>query len=1128
MSSGGGTLEALIGELTKLLGPLTALTPDAAPAFLLDLGLPLTDAQATLIGTPLGAVAQSFGKLLGLTFQLETAIQASDWTSVLDKGATAIAQIGKLISAFQSLETAIHSLGLANATAILATFPADLFSYLLAHYLGTFPYVVPLLQALGVLVVTDHNVGSVDPTKPFYTTNQFHLDRVTGWLSNPGAQLQSLYKWNTPQFDGGAILAIADQIIGEAGLPVLYATSPPLLDVFYVRAMPFPTQSPTGIAVSLDAGLSSGSAQLAYGNWTLDLALDAPVLGGTQIFFQPGKITVQPPESTTLAANLTATYTYATDDSNPLTILGVAGSSGITVTGVSATAGLGIDKSGAASLTIGAQVIGGKATISMADADGFIGSILGGVNVENTFTLGVEFSTDQGVHFSGSSALDIQLASHIDLGPVQLDALTLTAGLNATGVPVQLTTDLTATVGPLAASVQGIGFELDFTLANNNSGNLGPIDLSAKFVPPTGVGLSIDAGVVTGGGYLFFDPDHGEYGGALQLEICDLVNAKAIGVITTKMPDGSSGFALIIIITCEFTPPFQLGYGFTLNGVGGLLGLNRTVDLQALRDAVRTDAIENILFPSDVIGNAPQIISDLRTLFPVQEGSFLIGPMAKLGWGTPTLISLTFGLIVEVPTDGSSPKIAILGVLKIALPTDDLDLIKIQVNFIGTLDFDLGLLAFDADLYDSHILFLTLEGSLAVRVKWKDPAGFLVSIGGFHPSYTPPPDLQVPPMQRLAINILDTSVARIRVETYFAVTSNSVQTGARAELYFGFSAFYVDGYIGFDALFQFSPFYFEVDVQAGLALHVFGADLLSISLAFSLSGPSPWHAWGTGSITILFWTISADFDITWGDSTPTTLPDVKVLPLLLADLNDPSHWRALLPTSTNLWVSLVTPPASSTDLVLHPAGRLAVQQKTAPLGLTWQKFGQQNPADINSAILPSAVSGAQTLSVSSTTDSFALSQFENMSDAQKLSVPQFQQMDAGAVLAMGNDAEAGTAVARTLAYNTTIIDIAPPPPPLRLAPVDALHNWFLGGTAKKRAPSSNAQATKLVPYQTPTTTVVVAQPTYTVASTATNQATAGTTTFASQAAAQDYMAKQVAANPNLGAQLHVIPTSEAA
>src|SRR5918993_2211348 len=100
-------------------------------------------------------------------------------------------------------------------------------------------------------------------------------------------------------------------------------------------------------------------------------------------------------------------------------------------------------------------------------------------------------------------------------------------------------------------------------------------------------------------------------------------------------------------------------------------------------EGVRTGALESVMFPQDVVANAPKIISDLRTFFPTQEGTFLIGPMAKLGWGTPTLMSVSLGVIIEIPGN-----IAILGVLKIALPTEDEAVLLLQVNFAGAIEFD--------------------------------------------------------------------------------------------------------------------------------------------------------------------------------------------------------------------------------------------------------------------------------------------------------------------------------------------------------------------------------------------------------------------------------------------------------
>jgi hypothetical protein len=54
----------------------------------------------------------------------------------------------------------------------------------------------------------------------------------------------------------------------------------------------------------------------------------------------------------------------------------------------------------------------------------------------------------------------------------------------------------------------------------------------------------------------------------VELSIYD-ISVKAFGLIETKVP--GVDFSFVIVISAEFTP-IQLGFGFTLNGVGGWSG----------------------------------------------------------------------------------------------------------------------------------------------------------------------------------------------------------------------------------------------------------------------------------------------------------------------------------------------------------------------------------------------------------------------------------------------------------------------------------------------------------------------------------------------------------------------------
>ena len=75
--------------------------------------------------------------------------------------------------------------------------------------------------------------------------------------------------------------------------------------------------------------------------------------------------------------------------------------------------------------------------------------------------------------------------------------------------------------------------------------------------------------------------------------------------------------------------------------------------------------------------------------------------MAKIGWGTPTLISISVGIIIEIPGN-----IAIVGVLKVAIPADENALIVLQVNFVGALEFDRGSVSTSSRRCLSHALCL--------------------------------------------------------------------------------------------------------------------------------------------------------------------------------------------------------------------------------------------------------------------------------------------------------------------------------------------------------------------------------------------------------------------------------------
>lgn len=764
-----------------------------------------------------------------------------------------------------------------------------------------------------------------------------------------------------------------------------------------------------------------------------------------------------------------------------------------------------------------------KLVLDFSQGDGFISSLLPLDPLESPLDLAIGYSSITGIYFKGSAGIEIKLPVHIQLGPLEISAIAIALKIDERKIPISTTADFKTELGPLTIVVQDIGTSVTLNFPQNNKGNMGPFELNFGFKPPRGLGLSINAGAVTGGGFLDFFPEKGEYAGMLELTIAGFISAKAIGLINTKMPDGSKGFSLLIIITAEFNPPFQLGFGFTLNGVGGLLGLNRTVLLEPLREGVKTGAVSNILFPTNVIANATRILSDLRIIFPVYEGKFLIGPMAKIGWGTPSIITLSFGLIIEIPGN-----FAILGVLKLILPDEKAAIVKIQVAFVGTIDFDKKLLTFDASLFDSSILqTMTLEGDMAIRLAWGDQPNFLMTVGGFHPAFTPPP-LALPTLRRLAINILNTSIAKIRVEFYQAVTSNTVQFGAKAEISFDLKACSIKGHISFDALFQFNPFYFIIQLSAGFSLKAVGVKLLTVKVKMSLEGPTPWRAKGTGSISLLFIKVSANFDKTWGDSKTTTLPEITILPLFIEQLQKKEQWSTALTHGKNLLVSLRKLDEATEDLlVLHPSGSLIFQQKLLPLDVSIDKIGNQKTADIKQLKINTATSNGTSLTVKKVNESFARAQYQNLSDADKLSKPSFEKMQGGVEISMGDSAvKNGKMVRKKIKYELTIIDKEPRnnfPFGSFILELGMLFVHFIKGSSISKSKLSDNYRSKLKPFDT---LLEVNEELFTVAFQNNNKAFDSHATFSSEMEAESFMKEKIRVNPDLKKQIHIIPQYE--
>ena len=961
--------------------------------------------------------------------------------------------------------------------------------------------------------------------EPRYVRNELKLDRIKDLFKDPAAHFANVYGWGTAAFDPFDILrAMLVFYRRESSMRVGKVGADAFLEVGPFRWSRDSSVSPPGLV--LDASTTFAKTfdeRVEFSpTWGMDFKTDLAIGGGIIFRLKPPFELLAAPKAATASGAVSFTVNRNAA-ARGMTIIGGNDLIHLTADNVGVGAALTIGASTSGSVSIDPGVFGELKQLAISlgskDSDSFLASLLAKADIKGTFDLGLGWKLKEGLVIKAAGGLEIGIPMHQSLGIATFETLYLILKINADGsFSLETSASITGQIGPLTAVVERMGAIVKIAFASGADKKLGPVDLSLAFKPPNGVGLSVNASVVRGGGYLYLDYDKGEYAGALELVFSGFLALKAIGIITTRMPDGSPGFSLLILITAEFGTPIQLGFGFTLIGVGGLLGLNRTMMLEELAEGVRTGAVESVMFPQDVVANAPRIISDMRRFFPAEQGTFLIGPMAKLGWGTPALVTASLGVIIEVPPGN----IAILGVLKCILPDEDAALLVLQVKFIGALEVDKSRLWFFASLYGSRVLFITIGGEMGLLIAWGDQPEFILSVGGFHPKFSPPP-MPFPSPDRVSLSILNEPFARIRVLGYFAVTSNTAQFGAAVELYFGLSAFSIDGHLGLDALFQFSPFYFIVSISASMSVKVFGAGVFSVRIHGDLEGTSPWHIEGEGSISVLFWDIDVPFSHTWGESADTVLPEIEALPIIKGELEKRENWVALAPAGRQLSVSLREVDATE-ELVLHPLGALRISQRAVPLDLSIQKIGNQKVSDIEKAVLkvtaPGLVQKAQVR------EPFATAQFRDMDAAAKLSTPGYEKQVAGADLSVsGTDTRTSHAVKRIVLHELITIDNNYKEHLQRFFNVGKL--WFMGllsSNATARSVLSQATKAAKVPFADH---VKADAPGFVIAGMSDNSAWGGTPTYSSHAKAKDALAAQVKSDPAAAGKYHVIPAAEA-
>lgn len=926
----------------------------------------------------------------------------------------------------------------------------------------------PVLDLAVLLGLVELRREPADPAR-FQVAHLRHVvrwDRFSTLVTDPADLLTEAYGWGTAGYDAAKLVVNLGAVLQHLSIGVRRRDLGPL-PLMRLQGGPPPAHQPlpqlflpvagADLATSGEAGLTlfglppttaggtDGGLGLApYARGTADLRVslsDRLSIGlaasgdlgtGIALVLRPGTdpqirtgLNSETPADGAAGASLTIDLTLAAaDGDDPVHLVD---QDGVTITA----------RSFAAALTVGVEDDGTAATLRFDVVDGqvvvtetglaFLDAVLPEDGLVTELDVDLSWSSRHGLRLGGQASLSAARVVGRRIGPLTVQQVEVGLGAADGKLSLSAGVAVSLTLGPVELTVAGVGLQ---AAIGSGPGNLGAGELTVRPTPPTGIGVTIDAGVVTGGGFVTKDAA-GDYLGALELQL-GRIGVKAIGVFSP-----GRDWSMLVLLYARI-PPVQLGFGFTLEGVGGALGLQRGIDVDALVAGLRSGAFDDLLFPADPVGDAPRLLARLRSLFPPRPGSLVIGPMVDVRWGKPVIITARLAVLLQLDhAFGGGPlrltRIVVAGQLRAVVGATEQDpdarVIVLIVDVLGFWDLAEKRYAFLARLRDSSVAGIDLTGSLGVWGEYGDRPRFILAAGGFNARFRDVPAQLSGVLDRLGGSF---SVGRFdfTLAGYFAVTPATIQAGLELTATAKIGPVGLAGLIGFDVLIYRRPrTSFIADFRISAAVTYRGRSLAGVKVSGTIEGPGRWHVVGRVSFSILWWDISKSFDESWGDPPPPITERVDVRALLAAEVAKPENWSAEPPAGTEAMVTFA-PRRGDPQVRAHPLGRFVFAQQVAPLGLRLEKFGDAGVSGPDLFVVESVTVGGRPLAQAVPAASrppirehFARAQFIEMTEEDRLGRPAYEELDAGVAFASTAYEVSPHPVRADLAYETSYLDL---------------------------------------------------------------------------------------------------------
>lgn len=964
-----------------------------------------------------------------------------------------------------------------NTTAFWGELALALPEFLLLRWLRQRrnPALFSLLELFGIVVETGR---SLRYDMPSYA---LHWELLPQLFSDPLSLLAATYGWGG-DFSHQVLLERLARLSAALGFSgTLQLPSPTIVDRFYdpenapdtyqlewiayddwlpdtgvwlkagllLLPIPIPNNADNPNALYLGnilQGSTEVSTPLGDGALHLNITSEAEGTGAIGVVFAPGSNpdvqTYLPSVNYEIGLEYTPPAPSATDNSSGLTLSGVEAA--LSITGSPADPEI--------SIRIATVRDGLVLAVQPGEGDSFVREFLGGTALTCKADVGFSWSKKDGLTLLTGGGIDLLIPLNLELfGILTILSLHLELSLEDGLITGMAAISASGTLGPFTLTVEDIGIKALVEPLDAEStylARLGSMGVDLGFKPPSGAGAAFDfLGIVYGGGFIRRDPDTGDYSGIITVQLA-VVGVTATAIISTQLPDDPDGWSLFVSINVNLGG-IPLGFGFTLEKVGGLIGIHRSIDQDEFQTGIRTGLLDSVLFPPDPIGDAPRILSDIQRAFPITPQSFVVGAMLQIGWGVPTLITADVGFIIQLP----DIVVMLIGQAETILPVEEAALVEIHFDVLGIIDLAEGTLSIDAGVRDSQIVGFVLTGQMALRARFLGQPSFLLAMGGFHPAFVPPEGF--PTLARMGFGLNVGDWLSISLESYLALTSNTVQFGAGLYLTAKLVGFRIEGGVEINTLITFSPFSFRADLSFYITVSAGSAELLGVLLSGYVSGPNPFFVSGKAEFKILG--LKQEVSIEESIGGKTAIDDVDDIPLLddvVAAFQETENWRAVDDGSRIGAVLLAGVDDPDAEPTVHPGGSVEVVQRVAPLEVELEHYGSAEIDGDDDFEIAGVEAGGASIAWEYVEDWFAPAQFFDMAKDEKLDSPSFEMMKAG--LRFGDDeAEDGEAADAVYNYEQIIHDPEFKAPRFQLGELHQPQDSMLGALNLQKTSASS-------------------------------------------------------------------------